>query len=69
MWFSARGTLPVLDLDGDRIVDTTRIIAALEERDREHPLYPDERRRALERIETSWVGRSTSSAAGSASPT
>jgi glutathione S-transferase len=51
MWFSARGTLPVLDLDGDRIVDSTRIIAALEERDREHPLYPDdpdERRRALE---------------------
>jgi glutathione S-transferase len=45
------GTLPVLDLDGRRIVDSTAIIAALEERNPEPPLYPadpDERRRALE---------------------
>jgi glutathione S-transferase len=41
----------VLDLDGERIVDSTRIIAALEGRFPERPLYPadpDERRRALE---------------------
>jgi glutathione S-transferase len=51
MMFSARGTLPVLDLDGERIFDSTRIIAALERRDPERPLYPDgasERKRALE---------------------
>ena len=34
------GTLPVLDLDGERIVDSTRIIEALERRFDEHPLYP-----------------------------
>ena len=46
-----RGTLPVLDLDGERIVDSTRIIATLEERWPEPALYPadlEERRRALE---------------------
>jgi glutathione S-transferase len=51
MRFSIRGTLPVLDLDGARIVDSTRIIGALEGRDPERPLYPDdpdERRRALD---------------------
>jgi glutathione S-transferase len=45
------GTLPVLDLDGERIVDSTRIIAALERRWPEPPLYPadpGERERALE---------------------
>jgi glutathione S-transferase len=45
------GTLPVLDLDGERIVDSTRIIEALERRFPEPPLYPEdpaERRRALE---------------------
>jgi len=45
------GTLPVLDLAGERIVGSTRIIAALEERQSEPALYPgdaDERRRALE---------------------
>ena len=49
--FSLRGTLPVLDLDGQRIVDSTRIIEALERRYPEPPLYPvnlDERRRTLE---------------------
>jgi glutathione S-transferase len=45
------GTLPVLDLDGERIVDSTTIIQALEQRQPEPALYPadtDERRRALE---------------------
>ena len=45
------GTLPVLDLDGERIVDSTRIIEELERRFPERPLYPEdaaERRRALE---------------------
>lgn len=44
-------TLPVLELDGRRIGDSTAIIAALEERYPDPPLYPsdpDERRRALE---------------------
>ena len=44
-------TLPTIDLDGERIVDSTAIIAALEDRQRDPPLYPadpDERRRALE---------------------
>jgi glutathione S-transferase len=52
LWFSrGDGTLPVLDLDGTRIVDSTAIIGALEERQSEPALYPadpDERRRALE---------------------
>jgi glutathione S-transferase len=51
MWFARRGTLPVLDLDGRRIVDSTAIIAALEERQPEPALYPgdpEERRHALE---------------------
>jgi glutathione S-transferase len=52
LWM-ARGdrTLPVLDLEGTRIMDSTAIIAALEERRPEPALYPsdpDERRRALE---------------------
>jgi glutathione S-transferase len=44
-------TTPVLTLDGQSIGDSTRIIAALEERWPHPPLYPadrDERRRALE---------------------
>ena len=40
MVFSARGTLPVVDLDGERLVDSTRIIAALEKRYPDPPLYP-----------------------------
>ncbi len=52
LWLS-RGdrTLPVLDLDGRRVMDSTRIIAALEERSPAPALYPedpDQRRRALE---------------------
>jgi glutathione S-transferase len=45
------GTLPVVDLDGRRIIDSTRIIEALEERQPEPALYPadpEERRRALD---------------------
>jgi len=44
-------TLPVLQLDGRTISDSTAIIAALEERYPEPPLYPadpEQRRRALE---------------------
>ena len=44
-------TLPILELDGRAIVDSTAIIAALEERYPEPPLYPsdpEQRRRALE---------------------
>jgi glutathione S-transferase len=51
MLFSLRGTLPVLDLDGKRIVDSTRIIEALERRYPEPALYPQDeagRRKALE---------------------
>ena len=51
MRFSLRGTLPVLDLDGERIVDSTRIIEALERRHPDPPLYPEDpadRARALE---------------------
>src|SRR5829696_2020354 len=43
--------LPILELDGRRVADSTAIIAALEERRPEPPLYPadpDERARALE---------------------
>jgi glutathione S-transferase len=52
LWMS-RGdrTLPVVDLDGTRVMDSTAIIAALEERQPEPALYPsdpDKRRRALE---------------------
>jgi glutathione S-transferase len=37
---TGRGTLPILFLDGRAIGDSTRIIAALEERHPEPPLYP-----------------------------
>jgi glutathione S-transferase len=52
LWFS-RGdsTLPALDLDGERIVDSTQIISTLEERYPDPPLYPadpEERQRALD---------------------
>lgn len=48
---TGRGTLPILHLDGRAIGDSTAIIAAIEERHPEPPLYPadvDARRRALE---------------------
>jgi glutathione S-transferase len=44
-------TFPVLELDGEAIGDSTEIIAALERKHPDPPLYPsdaDERRRALE---------------------
>jgi glutathione S-transferase len=47
---TGRGTLPILFLDGRAIGDSTHIIAALEERYPEPPLYPRDvtaRRRAL----------------------
>jgi glutathione S-transferase len=52
LWLS-RGdrTLPAMDLDGVRIIDSTKIIAVLEARQPDPPLYPadpEERRRALE---------------------
>jgi glutathione S-transferase len=52
LWMS-RGdrTLPVVDLDGRRVMDSTAIISALEDRQPEPALYPsdpDERLRALE---------------------
>jgi glutathione S-transferase len=53
LWLTRGGqiTFPVLSLDGRRIGDSTAIIAALEERYSEPPLYPadpEQRRRALE---------------------
>jgi glutathione S-transferase len=42
MAFSLRGTLPVLDLNGERIVDSTRIIAALERRFPQPALFPED---------------------------
>jgi glutathione S-transferase len=45
------GTLPILEIDGQRLADSTAIIAALEERIPDPPLYPAEpreRERALE---------------------
>jgi glutathione S-transferase len=51
LFFSFRGTLPVLDLEDERLVDSTRIIAALENRYPDPHLYPaapEERDRALE---------------------
>jgi glutathione S-transferase len=48
--FALGGTVPVLDLDGERIVDSSRIIEALERRWPQPALYPDdpaERQRAL----------------------
>ncbi len=53
LWLTrgAHYTFPVLSIDGQRIGDSTAIVAALEERYPEPPLYPAdiaERRRALE---------------------
>jgi len=47
---TGRGTLPILFLDGRALGDSTHIIAALEERHPDPPLYPadtEARRRAL----------------------
>src|ERR1700738_264587 len=59
---TGRGTLPILFLDGRAIGDSTHIIAALEERYPEPPLYPRDvaaRQRAL----ALWKTISTSSSA------
>jgi glutathione S-transferase len=53
LWLTrgAQKTFPVLRLDGRNIGDSTAIIAALEQRRPQNPLYPEdpaERRRALE---------------------
>ena len=53
LWLTggAYPTFPVLELDGQRIGDSTAVIAALEERYPEPPLYPEdpaERARALD---------------------
>jgi glutathione S-transferase len=51
MAFSLRGTLPVLDLDCERIVDSTRIIAALERRFPQPALYPNDPRERTAALE------------------
>ena len=50
MAFSLRGTLPVLDLDGERLVNSTRIIAALEGRYPQPALYPEDPRERNEAL-------------------
>jgi len=50
LWASGQPRLPILFLDGRAVADSTRIIAALEERQPEPALYPadpEARRRAL----------------------
>jgi glutathione S-transferase len=51
MAFSRRGTLPVLDLDGERIGDSTLIIEALERHFPEPALYPDDPRERAAALE------------------
>lgn len=53
LWLTggATVTFPILELNGDRLADSTAAIAALERRFPERPLYPDDaagRRRAIE---------------------
>ena len=51
LWLTGQRSVPVLQLDGEAIPDSTRIIAALERRYPERPLYPTgdaARRRALD---------------------
>jgi glutathione S-transferase len=53
LWMTrgAHKTFPLLEIDGQRIGDSTAIVAALEQRFPDRPLYPEdpeERRRALE---------------------
>jgi glutathione S-transferase len=51
MAFSLRGTLPVLDLDDERIVDSTRIIAALERQFPQPSLFPEDPRERAAALE------------------
>src|SRR5215813_2136203 len=51
LWLTGQRSVPVLQLDGDTVADSTRIIAELERRHPAPPLYPTDaaaRRRALE---------------------
>jgi glutathione S-transferase len=51
LWLTGQTSVPVLQIDGETIPDSTRIIAALERRHPEPALYPTdaaERQRALE---------------------
>src|SRR5512140_3249241 len=56
---SAPGTLPVLELDGERIVDSPAIAARLDEKFPEPPLYPKEPEAlATARFWEDWAGQS-----------
>jgi len=51
LWLTGQTAVPVLQIDGETVADSTRIIEALERRSPQRPLYPadpDARRRALE---------------------
>jgi glutathione S-transferase len=45
------GTLPILELDGEKLADSTAIIAALEERFPDPPLYPADPRKRMRALE------------------
>jgi glutathione S-transferase len=51
MAFSLRGTLPVLDLDDERVVDSTHIITALEHRFPQPSLLPEDPRERAAALE------------------
>ena len=51
MAFSLRGTLPVLDMDGERIADSSEILDALERRFPDPALYPSEPRERTAALE------------------
>jgi glutathione S-transferase len=56
---SAVGTLPVLDYDGTRVVDSGAIAAFLDERHVESPLYPKDRPElAMARFWEDWAAQS-----------
>ena len=76
LWLTrgAHYTFPVLSIDGQRIGDSTAIVAALEERYPEPPLYPTDiadRRRALELEEffDEELGPTSASSPGTSSAT
>ena len=56
---SAAGTLPVLDYDGERVVDSSAIAALLDRKHPERPLYPTvPEALALVRFWEDWAGQS-----------
>jgi len=56
---SAAGTLPVLDYDGERTVDSTAICALLDRKHPENPLFPrDPEELAMARFWDDWAGQS-----------